>query len=70
MTAYLICWKPATENKEQGWPEEALAALYDELNQKGEAKESWRFVRAGAKLERTGRHEIPERWSLLPATRV
>ncbi|MGJ0486141.1 MAG: HNH endonuclease [Methylomicrobium sp.] len=43
MTAYLICWKPATENPDQGWPEENLAALAETVSKNGSAIESWRF---------------------------
>jgi len=45
MASYLICWKPATENKDKGWPEAKLVALSDELQKKGTAQEPWRFVR-------------------------
>jgi 5-methylcytosine-specific restriction enzyme A len=45
MTSYLICWKPSTENPEQGWPEELLATLADTLIKSGSAVEPWRFNR-------------------------
>lgn len=43
--AYLITWKPDTENKEKGWPEESLKKLYEQLRDKGEVQEVWRFSR-------------------------
>lgn len=43
--AYLITWKPLSENKEKGWPEESLKALYDQLKVAGCAYEPWRFAR-------------------------
>ena len=43
--AYLITWKPLSENKEKGWPEESLKNLYDSLRVSGGALETWRFAR-------------------------
>ncbi|CDY78050.1 HNH endonuclease [Caballeronia glathei] len=43
MTSYLICWKPSTENSEQGWPEAHLATLAETLSKSGRAVEPWRF---------------------------
>jgi 5-methylcytosine-specific restriction protein A len=43
--AYLITWKPLSENKEKGWPEESLKKLYDQLRVSGGALEAWRFSR-------------------------
>jgi len=45
MPAYLISWKPASENKEYGWPEEELIALADRLRTTGVAQEGWSFLR-------------------------
>lgn len=44
-SAYLITWKPDTENKEKGWPEAGLKKLFDELRIGGGAQEVWRFAR-------------------------
>lgn len=43
--AYLITWKPDTENKEKGWPEASLKKLYEKLRDKGDVQEVWRFSR-------------------------
>lgn len=45
MAAYLITFKPASENPERGWPEESLAALAEQVRAHGVAKEPWRFNR-------------------------
>lgn len=45
MAAYLITFKPASENPERGWPEESLAALAEQVRTNGVAKEPWRFNR-------------------------
>lgn len=45
MTAYLITFKPYTENPERGWPEEKLAALARQVQRYGAAREPWRFNR-------------------------
>src|SRR5262249_27731337 len=45
MTAYLITFKPYSENKESGWPEEKLAALARQVRTHGTAREDWRFNR-------------------------
>jgi len=45
MPSYLICWKPATENEERGWPIEELIALSEKLRSTGNASERWRFRR-------------------------
>lgn len=45
MTAYLITFKPASENPERGWPEEELAALARRVKAQGTAREPWRFNR-------------------------
>jgi 5-methylcytosine-specific restriction endonuclease McrA len=45
MTAYLITFKPQTENSERGWPVEKLAALANRVRKLGSARESWRFNR-------------------------
>lgn len=42
---YLITWKPLSENKIKGWPEESLKRLYDQLQVSGGALENWRFAR-------------------------
>jgi 5-methylcytosine-specific restriction protein A len=43
MAAYLICWKPASENSERGWPEEKFVALFEQFQRTGKAQEKWRF---------------------------
>lgn len=43
--AYLITWKPDTENEEKGWPEASLKKLYEQLRDRGEVQEVWRFAR-------------------------
>jgi 5-methylcytosine-specific restriction enzyme A len=43
--AYLITWKPSTENTDKGWPEENLQQLFDEVEANGYADEEWRFAR-------------------------
>jgi 5-methylcytosine-specific restriction protein A len=45
MTSYLIAWKPQSENKDKGWPEEDLNALAQTLRLTGRALEPWRFHR-------------------------
>jgi 5-methylcytosine-specific restriction protein A len=45
MTSYLIAWKPQSENKDKGWPEEELNALARTLRRTGRALEPWRFRR-------------------------
>jgi len=45
MTAYLITFKPQTENPERGWPVEELAALAHRVRKHGSASELWRFNR-------------------------
>lgn len=45
MTAYLITFKPQTENPERGWPIEKLAALARRVKTHGIASETWRFNR-------------------------
>jgi 5-methylcytosine-specific restriction enzyme A len=45
MTAYLICWKPASENKDYGWPEAKMVALAEKFRRTGSASENWRFHR-------------------------
>lgn len=43
MAAYLITFKPSSENPDKGWPEESLAELAKQVNETGEATEPWRF---------------------------
>ena len=45
MIAYLITFRPQTENPEQGWPVEKLAALARRVKKQGSARETWRFNR-------------------------
>ena len=45
MSAYLISWKPLTENSEKGWAEANLVHLAQEVKAGRFARESWRFRR-------------------------
>src|SRR5687767_10860852 len=45
MTAYLIAWKPATENPVRGWPEDNLTRLAADISSGRAAREAWRFHR-------------------------
>jgi len=43
MTSFLITFKPATENKKQGWPIEEFRKLVAQVRNSGSAEADWRF---------------------------
>ena len=44
MSAFLLTWKPQSENKKYGWPLKDLQELVSKVERSGAAVEPWRLV--------------------------